>query len=59
MWNNISLPLLGAGRLVDVFMAVVLLGLNVGTIFRSRLCGGACYSLPFRGVGHGRVYGSK
>lgn len=59
VWNNISLPLLGAGRRVDVFMAVDVLGLNVGTIFRSHLCGGTLYSLPFSGVGHGRVYGSK
>ena len=59
VWNNISLPLLGAGRRVDVFMAVDVLGLNVGTIFRSHLCGGARYSLPFSGVGHGRVYGGK
>ena len=40
-------------------MAVDVLGLNVGTIFRSHLCGGARYSLSFSGVGHGRVYGSK
>lgn len=59
VWNNISLPLLGAGRRVDVFMAVDVLGLNVGTIFRSHLCGGTRYSLPFSRVGHGRVYGSK
>lgn len=58
VWNNISLPLLGAGRRVDVFMAVDVLGL-IYTIFRSHLCGGARYSLPFSGVGHGRVYGSK
>ena len=38
VWNNISLPLLGSGRRVDVFMAVVVLGLNVGTVFRSHLC---------------------
>ena len=38
VWNNISLPLLRSGRRVDVFMAVVVLGLNVGTIFRSHLC---------------------
>lgn len=55
VWNNISLPLLGAGRRVDVFMAVVVLGLNVGTIFRTHLFGGARYCLPFRGVGRGRV----
>lgn len=56
---DISLSLLRADRCVDVFMAVGVLGLNVGTIFRSYLCGGALYSLPFRGLGHGRVYGGK